>query len=337
MRVFMLAVAIAVVLAAPAHADGGQSLKPWNAPWDEGADNCAQRAHKPLEIRRYDEGTYVLRENLCATWEAPFMYLLIGEKKALLIDTGDVAEPQKMPLAQTVAGLVTQHGALPLLVVHTHRHLDHRAGDPQFANRNNVVVVGYDLDSVRRFYGFHDWPNGVAHLDLGNRIVDVMPTPGHNETHVVFYDRKTSLLFSGDFMLPGRMLVDDPAAEAESARRVADFIRSRPVAAVLGGHVEMNSAGELFDWESTWHPHEHALAMKKEDLLALPQAFQSFNGFYSESGKFTFIDSMRNLLAVGAGAILLLLGVAYGLIRLFRRRRSNKLQSQRSPVSTGSG
>src|SRR5438477_10854010 len=33
--------------------------------------------------------------------EANFLYLLVGSQKALLIDTGAVADPAKMPLAQT--------------------------------------------------------------------------------------------------------------------------------------------------------------------------------------------------------------------------------------------
>ena len=53
--------------------------------------------------------------------------------KALLIDTGAVAEAKTMPLAQTVISLLAKRGSrLPLMVVHTHGHLDHRSGDDQF-------------------------------------------------------------------------------------------------------------------------------------------------------------------------------------------------------------
>jgi glyoxylase-like metal-dependent hydrolase (beta-lactamase superfamily II) len=327
---------VAFLLSTPAQA--AVTAAPWNAPWDAGADDCAKHPHPPLEVHRYDGTTFVLREDLCATWEAPFMYLLIGAKEALLIDTGDVAEAQKMPLAQTVSALVAQYGApgLPLLVVHTHRHLDHRAGDVQFAKLPNAKLVGYDIDSVKAFYGFRNWPNGMAHLDLGNRIVDVMPAPGHNETHVVFYDRKTSLLFSGDFLLPGRLLVDDAGAELESANRVADFVRNRPVAAVLGGHVEIDSAGETFPWESTFHPREHELALTKAEVLALPAALQSFNGFYTQSGKFLLMNPMRNLLAVASAATLLLAGVVAGLILVFRRwRRARRRLAAAAPSTSG--
>ena len=59
--------------------------------WNEGAVNCAASSQPPLQLHRYNDSTFVLREGLCITWEAPFMYLLIGSQKALLIDTGDVA------------------------------------------------------------------------------------------------------------------------------------------------------------------------------------------------------------------------------------------------------
>ena len=115
-----------------------------------------------------------------------------------------------MPLAETILELLPDKDQkkLPLLVAHTHRHMDHRAGDPQFASLPSVQVVPIDLERVKAFYGFTDWPNGIAHLDLGGRTVDVIPTPGHNETHLAFYDNGTGILFSGDFLLPGRLLIE---------------------------------------------------------------------------------------------------------------------------------
>ena len=203
----------------------------WDAPWNPGAQDCKANPQPPLEVRAFNPQTFIMREGLCSTFEAPFLYLLIGSKKALLIDTGDVADPKLMPLAQTVMNLLPGDGPakLPLLVVHTHRHLDHRAGDDQFAHLPNVQVVGFDLDSVRHYYNFTDWPNGVAQIDLGDRIVDVIPTPGHNPTHVSFYDRNTGLFFSGDFLMPARLLIDDTSADLASAQRVAAFVKDRPV------------------------------------------------------------------------------------------------------------
>jgi hydroxyacylglutathione hydrolase len=294
--------------------------------WDAGAEDCSKHAAPPIEVHAYNADTYVLREDLCATWEAPFMYLLIGKQRALLIDTGDVADPKLMPLASTVLGLLPEQGGakLPLIVVHSHHHLDHRAGDPQFQGLPGVTLVSPDLDKVQSYFGFKDWPQGVAQLDLGDRVVDVLPAPGHNLTHVVYYDRNTGILFSGDFLMPARLLVDDLPAYKASARRVADFVRDRPVSYVLGGHVEKDSHGQLFDWESTLHADEAPLALGKADVLALPAALDQFKFFETDTAGFVIINSMHELEAFALVVLLVLAGLivlGYRLIKRWRRRR----------------
>jgi len=300
--------------------------------WNEGSPDCLKNPQPPLQVHSYNAQTFILRENLCATFEAPFMYLLIGSAKVLLIDTGDVADPHQMPLAQTVMGLLAAEGSgkLPLLVVHTHRHLDHRAGDGQFERLANVQVVGFDISSVKRYYGFTNWPNGLAQINLGDRVVDVIPAPGHNETEVCFYDRQTGLFFSGDFLIPGRLLIDDTGAEIASTERVAAFVKDRPISFVLGGHIEKNAAGKLFEWESQYHPNEHALQLTNDDLLKLPAAIRSFNGFYTVSGNFTMENSIRILILFGVVALLVLSALAWVVIRYLRRRRARRLQSLRA-------
>lgn len=243
------------------------------------------------------------------------MYLLIGSSRAILIDDGDVAD---LPLAQTVQGLLPPN--LPLLVVHTHRHLDHRAADAQFHQ-----LVGYALDSVKHFYGFTNWPNGLDTLDLGGRIIEVLPTPGHNETEVTFYDRNTALLFTGDFLMPGRLLIDDTDADRASASRIVAFIATHPVTYALGGHIEMDSSGHLFDFYSHYRPHERALEMTKADILALPAALNRFNGFYTESGQFVMMNQMRILIAELIVVLLVLgamIAAAVAYVRSRRRRRA---------------
>lgn len=291
--------------------------------WNEGAPNCANHPDPPLQVHRYNSQTFILRENPCATFEAPFMYLLIGSRKALLIDTGDVADPNQMPLAKTVMSLLPgdTSAKIPLLVVHTHRHGDHRAGDGQFTRLANVHVVGFDMDSVRRYYNFIDWPNGLAQIDLGDRTVDVIPTPGHNETEVSFYDRNTGIFFSGDFLMPGRLLIDNASADLASAERVAAFVKDRPVSFVLGGHIELKSAGDTFSWGSQYHPHEHVLQMTKNDLLALPAALRSFNGFYTVRGNFIMMNSIRILIAEAMLAGVVLAVIVWISVRYIRRRK----------------
>ena len=291
--------------------------------WSPGADDCAAAAPPPLQVHRLDARTFVLRQDPCASFEANFLYLLIGDERALLIDSGAVADPKNMPLAEQVMSLLPTHGSapLPLLVAHTHSHGDHRDGDAQFARLANVEIVPPHVDGVRSFYGFTRWPQGAAQLDLGGRIVDVLPAPGHNDNHIIFYDRQTRTLFTGDFLLPGRVTVADTDAFRASARRLAAFVRDRPVARVLGGHVEMDKAGDLYPQGATHHPDERRLEMAKSDVFALSSAMDEFNGFYSPRGNFVITHPMHNLAVFVAGVVLVLGGLAWVIIRAIRRRR----------------
>lgn len=294
--------------------------------WNEGAPDCAKSSQPPIQVHQYNVRTFILRENPCATIEAPFMYLLVGANKALLIDTGDVSDPKQMPLEETVMGLLPGAGAskMPLIVVHTHGHLDHRLGDSQFEHLSNVEVVPTDLAHVRKYFGFPDWPNGLALVDLGDRTIDVIPTPGHYPSHVSYYDRQTGLFFSGDFFLPGHLIIDDASADLASAQRVADFIKDRPVSYVLGGHIELDANGETLPMGSHYHPQEHVLQLTKRDLLGLPAIVKSFNGFYCKRGMFVLYSQTRILLALGLGFLLVLVALGMLLRRYLRRRKKLK-------------
>ena len=291
--------------------------------WNIGAEDCKASPQPPLQVHAYEPQTSILRQSPCASFEANFLYLLIGSDKALLIDTGAVADPKEMPLAKTILELLPDkdHKKLPLLVAHTHRHLDHRAGDPQFASLPSVQTVPIDLEGVRAFFGFTDWPNGISHLDLGDRIVDVIPTPGHNSTHVAFYDNRTGILFSGDFLLPGRLLIEDAAAYRESALRVVDFLKTRPLTHILGGHIELDTAGHAYRFGSHYHPNERRLELEREDLTVLPAAFDGFNGFYARHPNYILTNTIHNLLLLAIIAVAVLILIVWGVRRLLRRRR----------------
>jgi len=305
-----------------------------NVRWNAGAADCAANPQPPLQVHAYEPRTYILRQSPCAGFEANFLYLLIGSQKAFLIDTGAVADHSRMPLASTVLQLLPKQGAakIPLLVVHTHKHLDHRAGDVQFLNLPNVQVVGADLDSVRKFFGFPNWPHGVAHVDLGGRVVDVLPAPGHQFCHVVFYDNRTALVLSGDFLIPGHLLVEDAAAYRQSALRLIEFLQMRPVSHILGGHIELDANGNTYWFGTQYHPSERSLALSREDLLALPGAFDRFNGFYNRYPDFVLYHQMRMLVVQVIAFLLLLVALGWSLFRLGKRlRRKSRL---RNPAAT---
>ena len=289
--------------------------------WREGASDCRNNPQPPLQVHRYNAQTFILRESLCATYEGPFLYLLVGSQRALLIDTGAVSDAREMPLSQTVRALLPQSG-FPLTVVHTHGHLDHRSGDDQFAADAHAEVVGTTLEDLQRHFHFSHWPNDSAQIDLGERIVDVLPTPGHYPSELSYYDRQTALFFSGDFLLPGRLLIADRSADLASARRVAQFVGDHPVTYVLGGHIELDQAGKTFLGDH-YHPDERPLQLSKDQLLQLPAIVENFNGFYGRHGEYVLENQNRVLGAAAAVLIALLVAVGFGIRALLRRRRSN--------------
>jgi len=73
--------------------------------WSEGALDCSATPQHPLRsISTSRKRLSCVRVR--ADFEGNFIYLLIGADKALLIDTGAVADPKAMPLAKTVLELL---------------------------------------------------------------------------------------------------------------------------------------------------------------------------------------------------------------------------------------
>lgn len=317
----VLSLLLAALPAAFAHAT---ALSPHNVPWDPGAENCDSPDARRVEGRDFGDGVFVLRQNPCIDPEANFTYLVLGEKRALLIDTGASDGMGGGLILDHVRSILTRDRevVLPLLVAHTHGHQDHRAGDGLFVKLPNTQIAPIESGPLRQFFGFKNWPNDVVQIDLGNRIVDLIPTPGHHQDHIVFYDRKSQLLFTGDFLLPGRLLVEDIEAYRDSARRVADFAREHRVSRVLGAHLELDSEGNLYPQGSTWHPGGRPLPLDAHELASLPAALNAFNGFYSRYPNYVIGNPMHNLAALAAGILLVIVLTVWALRRLWKRRRA---------------
>jgi hydroxyacylglutathione hydrolase len=208
--------------------------------------------------------------------------------------------------------------------LHTHGHTDHRSGDSQLAGLHSVRVVPWDLDGLRSALGLNNWPTGLGQIDLGGRTIEVIPTPGHHPAHVVFYDQRRQILFSGDFLMPGRLLIEDLSAFRQSARRVAEFAQKHPVTYALGGHIELDEMGNTYSFGSTFHPRERSLQMTSADILTLPVALDEFNGFYSRHPHFVLTQPMHNLAALITAGLLTLTLLIWGTRRFLQRRREDK-------------
>ena len=126
---------------------------------------------------------------------------------------------------------------------------------------------------VKKFFGFKNWPEQTTTLDLGGRILDIIPIPGHEESHIAFYDQETKILLTGDTLYPGLLVVRDWNAYRGSISRLKRFTDEHTVSFILGAHIEMkNTPRKWFGYPCLFQPNEHVLQMKLHHLIELYNA-----------------------------------------------------------------
>lgn len=252
-----------------AGSDAGGGLAPGTlaVQWMHGSQSCNQNADPDVQVHAYNATTFIIRQNKCRTFEAPFVYLLIGTQSALLLDTGATTATT---LRAAVMPLV---GGKPLLVAHSHAHNDHTAGDPTFQGQPNVTVVGLDQASIQAAFGIATWPTSAGMIDLGGRVIDVLAIPGHEAHHIALYDRQTGILLTGDTLYPGLLFISDWTAYRTSVARLATFASAHPIAHVLGAHIEMTATPKVnYAYGTTYQPNEHVLQLEAAQLSELDSA-----------------------------------------------------------------
>ena len=267
-RSFALAGALFLIGAAP------PALKmPQFAHWIDGTT-----ASEPeTQVQAIDADTFVVRQSVATNFEAPFLYLLFGKDRALLIDTGAGGLKVRPTIDRLIGEWQAKHGNRPihLVVAHSHSHGDHHAGDAEFRDRPDTDVVGLKPEEVAAYFHIARWPDEIARFDLGGRTLDIIPTPGHEPAHIMVYDARTRLLFSGDMIYPGRLYVPVPKFGEfhASVDRLAAFAAKHPIRALLGAHIEMTSTPQQdYPMRAATHPSEHLLPLAPSVIGELQQA-----------------------------------------------------------------
>lgn len=186
-------------------------------------------------------------------------YLIVGQKRALLFDTG-------MGISN-VKKLTAELTKLPIIVLNSHTHDDHVGGNWEFD-----TVYGMDTDFTRqnargsredaqaeitpdqicgslprgfdaKAYATRPWKIAAylhdgERFDLGGRTVEVIATPGHTPDAISLVDRANGLLFTGDTYYPAPIWLYRPETDldayATSIRRLAAL--APQIKLVLGAH-----------------------------------------------------------------------------------------------------
>src|SRR3954471_16044708 len=110
----------------------GADLEPGRLPerWPGASGNCIQEPD--WTVHEYNDDLYILRESGCLNYEKPFLYLIFGKERALLLDTGAGRNPGT---GATLRLLLTRRETgrklnppREVVAVHSHGHGDHVAG-----------------------------------------------------------------------------------------------------------------------------------------------------------------------------------------------------------------
>jgi glyoxylase-like metal-dependent hydrolase (beta-lactamase superfamily II) len=190
-------------------------------------------------VFRVAAGVYAIHEPFQA--QEVISYLIVGERQALLFDTGMGLAPIR-PVAESLT-------RLPILVLNSHTHWDHVGGNAEFeavlgvddpyARENaggwdhgavasevapeNVCLAklpGFDPDAYR-VRGFRADPLvSEGHLvDLGGRVLQVLRVPGHSPDSIALHEPDRRLLWSGDTFYEGPIWLFFPGTDLDAYAR----------------------------------------------------------------------------------------------------------------------
>lgn len=191
----------------------------------------------PHKVRKIGDGIYAITEAITAT-----CYLIVGEKEALLIDTGlgikglreTVEEITDLPLSVYVThgSPWTVGGAAEFPKVHVaKKDIPEAKLFSKFKWRRKI----FDFDPGKYLAGLkdHDLCDGECNfeavtdedkLDLGGRKVTIKPCLATTDGCIVFKDSKTSYTFCGNAAGPIIFLVPKKSATLYDYSRTLDTI-----------------------------------------------------------------------------------------------------------------
>lgn len=236
-----------------------------------------------FHVREQAEGIYLISEPGHVN-----SYLVIGTSSAVLFDSGMGIAP--------ISDVVQQLTSLPVLVIASHHHIDHRGGHADLATSSATIsdfaahpaaldtastcthvdadtsflnhyaaVLSPVADDYQRYRALDDqyffslsrlgamrplpdlrqWrvpgirpTRGLLdgeYLDLGERRLQVLHTPGHSPDGLCLFEEETGILFSGDTILGAAHWLHGDGADidkfAQSTARLAELKVSRVFAA----------------------------------------------------------------------------------------------------------
>lgn len=257
---------------------------------------------RQLPVKEICDGVYLLDE-----FSGTNCYLVVGNKKALLIDCGTGVADLK--------GTVESITSLPLEVIATHCHVDHVGGAGAF---EKIYIHYADLAFINKFqfsvpmrkaftFGAgHMKSQGVKvsdvkkgeyktkiipidesfRLDLGGKEIRIKHTPGHTKGSIAIIDETDKIIFSGDNVcdalwlhLPGSTSIEEWLPSAEWLYSMSEDYR------IFWGHRDAELTGEYILQVISWGKEILALSKKNAFLSRVKQYPERSDGIVYRTGK----------------------------------------------------
>jgi glyoxylase-like metal-dependent hydrolase (beta-lactamase superfamily II) len=188
-------------------------------------------------------GTYAIGEP--RYYQQNYAYLILGEKRAVLFDSGSGT--------RDISGVVSFITHLPVTVIVSHLHFDHLGGIAPFGHVAMIdlpqtradVSGGWFTPKRYEYLGLFDrreppsfrvseWLKPGAVIDLGGRTLTLLSTPGHTPTSVALFDPAKHWLFIGDFLYPTTLYAFLPGASLSAYQTTAQrLLRTLPPDTIL--------------------------------------------------------------------------------------------------------
>ena len=174
-------------------------------------------------ITNINEHTYIFEENRSSKHNNS--YLLLGKNRALMIDTGTGEnEPVDDKKIINVINEIKPKD-LPLTLLLSHFHYDHNQNMEEFDHvafpklpflEEQVVNNEYKFTKDNLYYGNHpekthvdEWFPINQDIDLGDRIIELIHSPGHAPELVVILDKTNKIAFISDVVTNAAMFIFD--------------------------------------------------------------------------------------------------------------------------------
>lgn len=199
-------------------------------------------------VVQLDERTFAIAEPYA--WPKNVNYLIAGTDRALLLDAG-VGFYDIRPV-------VKQLTDLPITFIPSHLHYDHtgqggyertalvdlphlreRAEGDKFApNWGEHLGVAEGLEPAT--WDIDEWIKPGSDMDLGDRQLTLLYTPGHTDNSISLFDKANDIMFTGDYMSAGNISAYYPGASMgdylQSAHRILKATAGNPNIALRGAH-----------------------------------------------------------------------------------------------------